>query len=60
MQAHILSLYITSAPGVGSKVKRTYFSELSTEKTVDRLLTMICMIPEVNLGVGEMGFMLFI
>ena len=28
-------------------------------KLVDRLLTMICMIPKVNLGVGEMGFILF-
>ena len=26
-------------------------------KIVDRILTMICMIPKVNLGVGEMGFM---
>ena len=32
------------------------FIKLSTGKIVHRLLTMICMIPKVNLGVGEMEF----
>ena len=27
---------------------------------VDRLLTLFCMIPKVNLGFGEMGFMFVI
>ena len=34
-----------------------FFIELSIEKIVNMLLTMICMIPKVNLEVGEMGFM---
>ena len=33
-----------------------FFVELSS-KIVDRLLIMICMIPKLNLGVGEMRFM---
>ena len=33
-----------------------FYIELST-KIVGKLLIMICMIPTLNLGVGEMGFM---
>ena len=44
-----------------SKGQKHFFIELSTEKylVVDTLLTMICMIPKVNLGVGEgdLGFL---
>ena len=40
-----------------SAIRLLYLIELST-KIVDRLLTLSCMIPRVNLGVGEMGFML--
>ena len=34
-----------------------FFIELNHWKLVDRLLTLICMISKVNLGVGEIGFM---
>ena len=54
MQAHILSFNTPSVPGVGSKGKTfLFFIELSTEKIVDQLLTMIYM----NSGVRETGCM---
>ena len=54
MQAHILSFNTPSVPGVGSKGKTfLFFIELSTDKIVDQLLTIIYM----NSGVRETGFM---
>ena len=60
MGAHILSLHTALTFGVGSKVN-IFFPKvvmlLSRKNIVDRLLTLFCMIPKVNLRVGEMGFM---
>ena len=41
------------------QVSLFFIIELFIEKKVDRLLTWICIIPKVNLGVGEMRYMFF-